>query len=488
MRLGRLALVAAALTGAAFLAAGCGGTSGLGAGAAGIVPASVPAYIAVDTDPGSSQWKTVNDLAGRFPDKQKAVDSIERELRKDPGLDWQREIKPALGPEVDIVWLDLANNGENFVALMQPRDEDAFKRALDKANAKDPRNKAFYAKVQGWEVISDKQSKIDRFRRESRGDSPKLADDPTFQKGMDAVAGDALVKGWISGAKIMNRINETVEPDIRNFITKVGTLDWIVASLRATGEGARYDTVVRGTPGELFRGIHASPGFHAMLPNRVPSDALFYFTFHGTRVMFNRLEKIPGASGPDVKPALDFVRDIGKLMQGENALYVRRPPAGQIPEVTLVTEPQPRTNGAKKLDDILLDYAIQIGTVPEDVSIAGVHARKLDFGPFKLYYGNVGGKLVITDLRAGIKGLKSGSTKLEQSDTFKDALDKSGMPSKTQGFAYVNVRGGLGLAERLSQQNIPNVVKRNLKPLRSAVEYAATRPSEVQVTFFVRIK
>jgi hypothetical protein len=30
-------------------------------------------------------------------------------------------------------------------------------------------------------------------------------------------------------------------------------------------------------------------------------------------------------------------------------------------------------------------------------------------------------------------------------------------------------------------------VKRNLGPLRSAVEYAPSRPSEVEVTFFVRI-
>jgi hypothetical protein len=27
----------------------------------------------------------------------------------------------------------------------------------------------------------------------------------------------------------------------------------------------------------------------------------------------------------------------------------------------------------------------------------------------------------------------------------------------------------------------------DLKPLRSAVEYAMTRPSEVQITFFVRV-
>jgi hypothetical protein len=56
-----------------------------------------------------------------------------------------------------------------------------------------------------------------------------------------------------------------------------------------------------------------------------------------------------------------------------------------------------------------------------------------------------------------------------------------------QSFLYVNVRGGLGLVQRLADTPIPASVEQNLGPLKSAVEYAATRPSEVQLTFFVRI-
>ena len=52
----------------------------------------------------------------------------------------------------------------------------------------------------------------------------------------------------------------------------------------------------------------------------------------------------------------------------------------------------------------------------------------------------------------------------------------------------MNVRGGVRYAERLSGAAIPEDIKRNLAPLRSAVEYVATRPSEVQITFFLRIK
>jgi hypothetical protein len=488
MRSGRLALVAAALAGAAFLAAGCGGTSGLGAGAAGIVPASVPAYIAIDTDPDSSQWKTVNDLAGRFPDKQKAVDSIKRDLRKDPGLDWDRDIKPALGPEVDVVWLDLAHDGQDAVGLMQPTDEDSFKRAIAKgnANAKHPGDRLFYAKVGGWEVVADTKAKVDRFRRESQAGGARLADDPTFQKGMDAVADDAVVKAWVSGAKIMDRLNDSVEPDVRKFITKAGTLDWVVAAVRASSDGVRFDTVVRGTPGELFRNVHAGKGFHAALPDEVPADANFYVTFHGSRGMLDGLTNNPLLQRPDAKPFVGIVRSIGAIFEGENAFYVRKG-TDRVPEVTLVTEPRPGTNGTAILDRILRRFRSDIGIAPEHSRIAGEDARTLDFGPFQVDYATLGDKFVVSDLPRGIQSLKEGGPKLAESETFKDALDKSGMPSKTQGFFYVNVRGGLGLVQRLSNEPIPAEVKRNLKPLRSAVEYAATRPSEVQVTLFVRI-
>ena len=55
-------------------------------------------FVVIDSDLRSSQWQTVNALANKFPDKQKAVDAIKRQLNK-KGLDWKRDLEPALGPE-----------------------------------------------------------------------------------------------------------------------------------------------------------------------------------------------------------------------------------------------------------------------------------------------------------------------------------------------------------------------------------------------------
>jgi hypothetical protein len=52
----------------------------------------------------------------------------------------------------------------------------------------------------------------------------------------------------------------------------------------------------------------------------------------------------------------------------------------------------------------------------------------------------------------------------------------------------VNIRSGIPFGEELAQTRLPAEVARNLKPLRSAVEYAVSRSHELQVTFFLRIK
>jgi hypothetical protein len=479
---GRLTLTVAALVAATALVAACGGIGGAGSGAAGIVPATAPAYIAINTDLDSSQWQTVDDLSRRFPDRQKAIDSITRDLRKQGGLDFQRDVRPALGPEIDVAWLDFDHNGQDVVGLLQPTDEGAFERLVAKANEQDPQNKLVYGKVGDWEVVSEKQALIDRFRNESGAAKDVLADDSTFTKAMDAVPDDSLIRAYVSGQQVMDAISEYGGAQGSKIVDEAGTLDWIATAVRASSDGMRFDAVVRGTPGKLFRGVKATP-FHASLPDRVPGDALAYFTFHGTNGMLNDAGQL---TTPELQPVAKALRSLAPVLQGENALYVR-PGPGQIPEVTLVTEPKPGTDGVAALDHILSLYRSELGLVPQRATVQGIPARRLDLGTFEIFYANVAGNLIVTDLAQGITSLGAPSSTLSENETFKDAIDKSGLPDKTHGFLYVNVRGGLALATRLSGSPIPANVLGDLKPLRSAVEYALTRPSEVQITFFVRV-
>src|ERR1041384_3893835 len=220
MRAGLVALVCGALAAVALLLAGCGGVQGTGTGASDLVPASTPLYIAVDTDPGSSQWKTVDELGSRFPDKQKGVDALKRSLKNDDQLDWERDVKPALGKEMDFAWLDLQHGAQDFVLLTQPKDEGKFKQLIAKASASDPSNKAVYEKVRGWYVLAEKRSTIDRFKRASESAATTLSDDPSFEHSMDRLGGDAIVRAYASGTELMRLVRAYAGPSGRPLINK----------------------------------------------------------------------------------------------------------------------------------------------------------------------------------------------------------------------------------------------------------------------------
>lgn len=474
--------------------AGCGGTtSDVGQGAAEIVPADAAAFIALDTDPSSDQWQAVQSLADKFPDKQKGVDEIKQSLRKDGGLDWDKDVSPALGKELAFVWLDFEHGGDDFVALMQPKSKAKLDQLIAKGNKKDPSSKVIYDKFGEWVVLGQNRQLIDRFEKTSVSAKATLADE--FGTSIKKLNGDALVRAYVNGAEVMRFAREQGGPEVEPYIEKAGTLDWIALRLAATRDGIGFDAIVRGTLGKLFSGVPHTDSFDAKLPKTVPQDALFYLTFHGTKNMLAGLRQNPLLRTPELRRYSGLFAKIGKLLQGENAIYVR-PGEGRIPdvpvkipEVTLVADPGGGVDGVDIIDRLFLRYARDSFVAPEPTTIAGTPARKLDFGSGNVagYYANVDGKLVFTDLPSGIEGVKGGGKSLAESDDYRDAARASGLPSKTQGFLYVNVHTSIPFVARLAQQSLPADVARNLKPLRSAVEYAVSRTHEVQVTVFLRI-
>ncbi len=477
----KLGLLLAAL---AVVLAGCGGTTSPSSGAAGIVPASVPLFVAIDSDLGSSQWQTVNELASKFPDKQKAIDSIKEQLSK-KGLDWERDLKPALGPEMDVVMLDFAHPDET-VALMQPKDEGAFDRAVKRGNAGDSSSKLVYEKFHGWTVMSDKQAAIDAFKQASDSAKRTLSEDKTFSAAMGK-AGDGILRAYVNGARVMAAARNLLGPDAGPYFKKLGTLDWLLMTLRAKSDGIAWDTTVHGTPGEAFKNVavHASDG---SLQKLVPKDALLYLAFHGSKGMLGGLGGNPILQQPGLKGLGDALQQLGTVLEGENALYVRAAAAADVPEVTFIAAPEGGVDGAAVLDRVLNRFAKELGGRPQRTTIAGVPVRVIGAGPVAVRYANVNGRLVVTDLPAGIVFATNGGNALAESQEYQDAAQSSGLPARPQVVLYVDIHSTIPAIRRFGSARIPAEVARNLKPLRSAVEYAVSRSHELQISFFLRIK
>jgi len=478
----------------AVVLSGCGGSSDVGSGASDLVPSDAAAFLTLDTDPGSAQWRAVQALADRFPNKQKGVDAIKSSFRKDAGFDWDKDVRPALGKELAFVWLDFQNGGDDFVVLMQPTSKAKLDQLIAKGNKKDPSQTVVYEKFRDWVVLGQTKSMIHRFEHAS--DSAKRTLSGSFKQSVHQLNGDALARAYVNGQAVMRFARQQGGSGIGPFLDKVGTLDWLALRLGATSEGIGLDAIVHGTPGKLFTGVPRTEPFAAKLPSIVPQDALLYWTFHGSKNMFAGLQKNPLFRSARLREYAGLFRQIGALLQGENALYVQ--PGGaripnvpmKIPEVTFVAAPGGGVDGAAVIDRLIARYAANSLVVPEQTNIAGTPARKLDLGQGAVagYYANVDGRLVVSDLPAGIRGVARGGKSLSDSGDYRDAAKASGLPGKTQGFLYVNVHTSIPFVEKLAQQSLPADVVRNLKPLRSAVEYAVSRSREIRLTVFLRIK
>ena len=426
----------------------------------------------------------MDELASKFPDKQKAIDSINKQLLK-KGLDWDRDLKPALGPELDVVTLDFAHPGET-VALMQLKDEAAFERAVKKGNAADPSSKLVYEKFHGWTLMSDKQSAIDAFKQASDAAKRTLSDDKNFSAAMGK-ASDGILRAYVNGASVMAAAKKFTGPDGGSYFEKLGTLDWLLMTLRAKSDGIAWDTTVHGTPGKAFKDVksHASNG---SLQKVVPKDALLYLAFHGSKGMLGGLGDNPILQQFGAKGLGDALGQLGKILQGENALYVRAAGTKDVPEVTFIAAPGGGLDGAAALDRILNRFAKELGARPQRTTIAGVPARVIGAGPVAVRYANVKGRLIITDLPAGILFAKIGGKTLADSQEYQDAARSSGLPGSPQVVLFVDIHSTIPVIDRFGGARIPAEVERNLKPLRSAVEYAVSRSHELQITFFLRIK
>jgi hypothetical protein len=466
----------------ALLLAGCGGTTGPGSGGADFVPASVPLFVAINTDLGSSQWHTVDELASKFPDKQKAIDSIKQQLTKN-GLDWEEDLKPALGPELDLVMLDF-NHPDEIVALTQPKDLGAFEGAVRKGNAADPSNKVVYKQFHGWTVISENLAAIDAFTQASDSAKRTLSEDETFTSAMNK-AGDGIFRAYVNGPQVMAAARKFGGADAAPYLKKLGTLDWLLMTLHAKSDGIAWDTTVHGTPGTAFKNVDVN-GLDGSLEKLVPKDALLYLAFHGSKGMFDGLGGNPilqqfGGKGLD-----KAFRQLGTILEGENALYLRAGGSKDVPEVTFIASPRKGVDGAATLNRILQRYAKELGARSHRTTIAGVPARVIGAGPIAARYANVKGKLIVSDLPSGIVFAKNGGESLTDSQEYKDAT--SGVPDSPQVVLYFDIHSTLPVINRFGGARIPAEVERNLKPLRSAVEYAVSRSHEFQITFFLRIK
>jgi hypothetical protein len=486
----RMRLAAAApLAALALLAAGCGGSSsskgsasGSAAGAT-VVPASAVAYVSVNTDLGSDQWKKVDALSTKFPGRAKAIANFEKDLAKDD-IDFQKDVKPAFGPEVDIAWLDFADGGNNAVVLTQPKDDAKLLVLVAKQNKSDPKNKVYIEKVGDWSAVAQSQAILDRLKSAQNGS--KLADDSSFEDAVAELPDEALVKVYVNGAAVRQAAQQGLAPSVRQsgLLGKaIPNLGWLSASASAASNGVGFQAGVKSSSLK-------TKSYKSQLVDRLPAGALVDLSFNNLSSILRQVLNQAGlkAQAAQVEQALGISEnDLLKLFSNEGALAVYPSARGEeYPSVELLLKVTDQAK-ARKLLNRLSALAPMAGVTVKPVRIGGVVAHKLvASGEVSVYYGIFDGVLGVSNSRSALAGLGRGGVKLSSDPVFSDARSAAKAPGSTTGFAYVNLRGVF--KEVFEYIGASAETRANLAPLTSFFAYAARKGDVTHVNGFLEIK
>jgi Protein of unknown function (DUF3352) len=477
----------------ALLAAGCGGGgSNTGAGGASIpagasmVRAGVVAFIAIDSDTGSGQWQQLDELSHKFPGRDKLIARLEQAFSEE-GVDYERDVKPALGPELDLVIVSGGTEASTrAVGLTKPDDPAKFKALVAKLNASDPGDDdAVFREVDGWYALSDSQAAIEAVLE---GDRTALADDDTFKQAMGKLPGDALAKAFLDGQRLKTLVAQTAASGGNGFDASTLGLDkltYLAASASAEDDGIRIRGASSGAPG--------GGGGETTLADDVPGDAfaLLDFLGQGTTDQLGGLK-----SSPQFAPVIEELREYGvtldevlSLLRGEIAFYAR--PAALIPELTLVLDAKDASGALATIDKLMGHLAEEAGGTVQEGSQDGHPVKTVNLGNFAIHYGALDGKVLLTSGMNGIADYGTSGDRLPDSEDFKEAKDAAGMPDSTGGFAYIDLKDALPLLEgfaSLSGEELPSEVTENLRPLRSFLAWSEGGSDSRTYDAFLQIK
>jgi Protein of unknown function (DUF3352) len=209
-----LAALFACLTVLAVAVAGCGGDdSGSGglSSALSYVPADTPFAVAIDTDLGDDQYKSLDAILNRFPGADTIKSLLKAQLSMgQEGVDFDEDIKPLLGNPAVIsatnVTSFLSDSDESgFVAALEVKDKDALDSLIEKTGAKDEgevagatvyqdQDTSFAVKDDVVVLAGSRELLEAALQRADGGDS--LSEDD-FDKGLDGLPGDALARVYV---------------------------------------------------------------------------------------------------------------------------------------------------------------------------------------------------------------------------------------------------------------------------------------------------
>jgi Protein of unknown function (DUF3352) len=499
----RIVLAAA---GAALLlaAAGCGGGDGDVGSGADAAPRSTAVFVSIDTDFDGDEWQAAEDLVAKFPDGRDALRDLSRELQ-DEDVNFERDVKPAVGPEVDLVLLDLEDE-DAFVVLTQPDDEAKWRELVRKGDEPGVTEEI----DGGWWAAAESQETLDRFK-EARGED-SLASSDAFEDAMGELPEDAVAKAFMNGETLTAALRKDPEttPEERQMLECFlgeGEIPSMAFAVGAEDDG------VRGSGAVLTeRGDDVENGA-SRFADELPAEALFFWSARDIGRQVRDILRC--ASDADEEFArqlaqaelglgLSLEEDILPLFDGETAYALYRPAESELaqdtggvtfPTITIATEVEDEAR-AREVADRLAQRASMFvdGVEVADADVGGIAAKRVtlpDAGGASVLYAVFDGKLVLTSTEAGLLAFREEGPRLSDDEAYQGARDAAGAPDEAAGFGYANVTAlvdvFLSYVEGMPGGPPPDT-REAVEPLRSLFLWTESGDGKATFEGFLRIE
>jgi uncharacterized protein DUF3352 len=482
LRLPLLAILAVAVS-------GCGTArqaASLPAGAD-FAPASTAVYVTGVTNPESSQWAKADTLLGRFPGREKLLAEARQDLLKD-GLTWERDVKPALGTDLELALLDFNDADHNYVFFTKPKDQAKFDHLLETGD--DPQ---VHREIDGWTVFADNPRALDNFQQ-ARESGDTLADEPAFQDAMADQSDDAVLRGYVSGQRLYQLIQQEAakSPDARDlerFSESFGKLESVTFAAGAKDDGVAVQAAYKS------KGQPTSGSFTPQLDQVLPADALAYVAFGNLEDAFDNAllddnANIPGLKTKitELEQALGFSikSDLLPLFSKEGALAVYRG-GTETPNVLVALE-VPDEAAARKIVDRFAALASLGGQKVLPLPIHGVEGKQIVLDELSITVVVADGKLVLSNDAGLVARAFGDGEKLAMDPVYEEALDTSGTPREMSSLVYLNLKSGIPYVFRSAFGSMSPDVRANTAPLRSTVLYSRQDGDRSTISGFLTIK
>ena len=471
-----IALPLAACGGGQETGAGAGEGGAGGPGGAAIVPETAPFLLRLNTAWDSAQWTSLNTLLTKLPNGDKVLSGIGGE-----GVDFEQDVKPALGPETDLFVLNGADlSNKVFLGANQPTDVTKFHALL----AKD-KTPPVTEEIDGWQVISDKRETIDRYKVAKRNGT--LDDNSNYKAAIESLPASALATIYVDGPTLSRALATQAKTNTGTGpVPGLGRIGWLAGALSAEEKGFAADLRLKGDE------LEVTP-FTPELASHVPAEVSLFIDVKGLDATLDEAKRAPALQKQlgEVQKALGaLIDEIIGLFKGETAITVR--PVGGKNEVTLLVTVDDAEKAKATLDRLATLVGAFTQKTPAPVNVAGQDFQKLAIGKSVVYYGILDGKLVVTNAEGAITSLVNGPY-LADSQAYKDIAEAAGLPDQTTGVLYADVPKLVPLLETLAKSRkngkpLPPEVKAHLEALSTAIFYGSVDGDVLSLKGFASLR